>query len=348
LEPDQRASGAHGARPAAPSTALLDMVYAFELSRAVCVAAELGIADLLFDGPQTVDELAAATGTQPEPLFRLLRALASRGVFEQREDGRFAITALAEQLRRDAPGGSVYEYALYVGLPLVQRPWEELLSTLQTGRPSFERVFEASLFDYLASDAAAGKRFNDAMSSHTTRDALAVVDAYDFQAGKVVDVAGGHGALIEAVVAATAGATGVLFDRPQVIEGARERLGQGAVADRCQLVSGDMFESVPSGGDVYMLKRTLHDWEDDRAAVVLENCRRAMNEGGRILVIEMVVDPGAAGHMAKFYDLMMLVMIGGRERTEAEFERLFASAGLRLIRTIATGSPLSVLEAAAA
>lgn len=324
------------------------MVYAFELSRAICVAAELGIADLLSDGAQTIGELASATGTRPELLFRLLRALASRGVFEQREDGRFAITALAAPLRRDAPGGSVYEYALYVGQPLVQRPWEQLLSTLRTGEPAFERVFDASLFDYLASNPTASERFNDAMSSHTTRDALAVVDAYDFPSGTVVDVAGGHGALIEAVVAATPGATGVLFDRPHVIDGARERLRHSVVADRCRLVSGDMFQSVPAGGDVYMLKRALHDWEDDRAAAVLENCRHAMNEGGRILVIEMVVDPGAAGHMAKFYDLMMLVMIGGRERTEVEFERLFASAGLKLTRTIDTGSPLSVVEAALA
>jgi len=331
------------------STALLDMLYSFEVSRAICVAAELDVAELLAEGPRTVDELGAATGTQPPLLFRLLRALASCGVFEQRDDGRFAMTALAEPLRRDAAGGSIYGYARYVGQPFVQRPWEHLSLTLRTGQPAFERMFDASLFEHLASNPQAAERFNDAMSSHTTHDALAVVGAYAFpEAGTIVDVAGGHGALIEAILNETPAAAGILFDQPQVITGARDRLGDSAVADRCQFVSGDMFQSVPGGGDVYILKRTLHDWDDDHARVVLENCREAMRPGGRILVVEMIIDPGPGGHMAKFYDLMMLVIMGGRERTESEFGQLFASAGLKLSRTLQTGSPLSIMEGVAA
>lgn len=327
------------------SAALLDMIYSFEVSRAICTAAELGIADLLNDGPLTVEELAAATGADSVLLFRLLRALASRGVFEQRDDGRFALNALSEPLRREAAGGSVYAYARYIGRPFVQRPWEELASTLRTGEPGFERVFGAPMFDYLASNPEASEVFNDAMSSNTSRDSDAVVAAGGFSDREtIVDVAGGHGALIAGILAATPGASGVLFDLPHVISGARERLGFSGVADRCRLVEGDMFSSVPAGADTYILKRTLHDWEDDRAAVILCNCRRAMREDGRVLVVDMVVAPGPDGHVAKFYDLMMMVMLGGRERTESEFDRLFATAGLRRSRTIATNCPLSIVE----
>jgi ubiquinone/menaquinone biosynthesis C-methylase UbiE len=293
----------------------------------------------------TVTDLADATGTEPRMLFRLLRALASCGVFEQHDDGRFALNALAEPLRPEAAGGSAYRYALYVGQPLVQRPWEQLVSTLRTGRPAFEHVFEAPMFEYLASNPGANDLFNDAMSSNTSRDADAVVGACEFGDDEtIVDVAGGHGALLAAILAAAPEAGGVLFDLPHVLAGARETLRSRGVADRCRLVEGDMFESVPSGADTYILKRTLHDWEDDRAAVILANCARAMRDGGRVLVIDMIIPPGADGRLAKLYDLMMMVMLGGRERTEAEFDDLFAAAGLTRTRTIPTTCPLSIVE----
>jgi O-methyltransferase/methyltransferase family protein len=339
------------ARRAVANTELLDMLYAFELTRAICAAAELGIADLLVDGPRTVEQLADVTGTRPELLYRLLRALASRGIFEQSEhDGRqFALTELAESLLREGPGGTVHDYALYVGKPFLQRSWEQLVPTLRTGQPAFDLAHGLPLFEYLASEPSAAQSFNDAMTSHSRRDAEAVIDVYDFaDAGTIVDVAGGHGTLIAKILVAAPGAGGVLFDLPQVVSGARETLRTAGVADRCLLVEGDMFESVPVGGDIYTLKRALHDWSDEQAIAILRNCRAAMSEGGRVLVIEIVIDPGPGGHLAKFYDLMMMVVASGRERTEAEYAELFDAAGLRLARMIRTPGPLSVIEAVGA
>ena len=337
---------ADGARRAAANTALLDLLYSFELTRAICAAAELGIADLLADGPRTVEDLAALTGTRPQLLYRLLRALASRDIFRRLDDGRYAQTELGEALRREGPGGTVHAYALYIGQPFLQRSWEQLVPALRTGTPAFDLAHGRPLFEYIAQDAEAAASFNDAMSSHSGRDAEGVIDAYEFAAGEtIVDVAGGHGTLIAKILAAAPGTTGVLFDLPRVVSGAGEVLRAQGVADRCEVVAGDMFESVPAGGHVYMLKRALHDWTDEQATAILRNCRAAMNDRGRVLVIEMVVDPGPGGPPAKFYDLMMLVVASGRERTEAEYSQLFAAAGLRHTRTIPTIGPLSVIEA---
>lgn len=332
-------------RHAPASAQLLEMTVGFQVSRAISAAAELGIADLLAGGPRTVEELAEATGTRPPLLYRLLRALASCGIFAETGDGRFAMTPLAAPLRSDAPGGSVRDYAVFVGQPFVQRPWEELVWSLRTGRPGFDRVYGMSMFEHHSGNAEAGELFNNAMASHTSRETAAIVAAYDFGGlGTVVDVAGGHGGLIAAILAASPGTRGVLFDQPHVIAGARAALqGQGVVG-RCQLAGGDMFESVPPGGDAYIVKRVLHDWDDDRAVAILRSCARAMNDGGRVLVIDMVIPPGNDPHLGKFYDLTMLVNLGGRERTEPEFAELLAAAGLRITRVLPTQSPLSIVE----
>jgi hypothetical protein len=332
-------------RHAPASAQLLEMTAGFQVSRAISAAAELGLADLLAGGARTVEELAGATGTRPQLLYRLLRALASCGIFAETDGGRFAMTPLAEPLRSDAPGGSVRDYAVFVGQPFVQRPWEELVWSLRTGQPGFDRVYGMSMFEHHSGNAEAGELFNNAMASHTSRETAAIVAAYDFDGlGTVVDVAGGHGGLIAAILAASPGTEGVLFDQPYVIAGARAAVQEQGVAGRCQLAGGDMFASVPPGGDAYILKRVLHDWEDDRAAVILRNCGRAMNDGGRVLVIDMVIPPGNDPHLGKFYDLTMLVNLGGRERTEPEFAELLAAAGLRLTRVVPTQSPLSIVE----
>lgn len=334
------------AQPAGnPSTELIGMMLGFLESRAICVAAELGLADLLAGGARTVEELAAATATRPELLRRLLRTLASRGVFAEEPDGTFVLSARAEPLRSDAPA-SVRDYALFLGQPFVQRPWEELAGSLRTGQPGFDLLYRARLFEYLAANPADGAIFNNAMSSITSREADAVIAAYDFTAfGRIVDIAGGHGGLLTAVLASSPAATGVLFDLPQVIAIATGVIRDRGVAGRCELVSGDMFTAVPPGGDAYILKRTLHDWDDDRAAGILRNCRDAMNSGGRILIVDMVVPAGNEPHPSKHYDLMMMVMLGGRERTEEEFAALLAAAGLDLARIIPTRSPVSIIEA---
>jgi len=324
---------------------LIKMMLGFQLSRAIFVAAELGLADLLADGAQTVAELATATGTQPDMLRRLLRALAGCGIFAEEPDGRFALSALAGPLRSDAPGGSAREYARFLGQPFAQRPWEEMIGSLRTGRSGFELVYGATFFDYLAANPAERAVFAEAMSSNTSREADAVVAAYDFTGpGRIIDIAGGQGVLLAAILAASPEATGVLFDLPPVIA-ATKISSDSSVAARCELVSGDMFTAVPPGGDVYLLKRTVHDWHDDRAAALLRHCRDAMNEGGRILITEMVVPAGNEPHLAKHYDLTMMVMAGGVERTAEEYARLLGLAGLELARIIATRSPLSIIEA---
>jgi hypothetical protein len=336
-------------RRAPAGAELTEMILGFQVSRAICAAAELGLADLMAGGARTVAELAAATGTRPPMLYRLLRALASRGVFAEREDGRFALTALAEPLRSDAPGGSVREYALFAGQPFNQRPWEELLWALRTGRPAFDRAYGVPWFEYLSGHPGDGDLFNNAMSSRTSGETAAVVAAYDFAGlGTVVDVAGGHGGLLAAILAASPGTRGVLFEQPHVIAGARAVLDREGLAGRCELAGGDMFASVPPGGDAYIVKRTLHDWDDDRAATVLRNCARAMNDGGRVLVIETVIPPGNDPNLGKLYDLTMMVTLGGRERTEPEFAELLDVAGLRLTRVVPTPSPLSIVEASRA
>jgi hypothetical protein len=204
-------------------------------------------------------------------VFRLLRVLASRGVFEQLDDERFALNLLAEPLRRDAPGGSARAYARYVGAPFLQRPWENLVSVLRTGQPSFPAFHGVPIFEYLASDAETSALFNDAMSNHTSRDAGAVVASYDFTGGQtVVDVGGGHGALLAAILAASTDARGVLLERSHVLSGARGFLGAAGLTDRCRLVEGDMLESVPAAADIYVLKRVIHDWNDEEAGVILE------------------------------------------------------------------------------
>lgn len=339
-----------GHEPGVPASAeLMEMIFGFQRSHALYAAAKLGIADLLSDGARSVEELARATDTLAPFLYRLLRALAGVGVFEEHEDGRFAMTRLAEPLRSDAAGGSVRGYALLVGQPFAQRPWEELLTTMRTGQTAFDQMYGTSLFEFLAEHRDAGEIFSDAMTSNTSREADAIVEAYDFGAvGTVVDVAGGHGALLAAILDANAAARGVLLERPHVIAGAADFLRTRKAVDRCSLVEGDMFASVPAGGDAYVLKRVMHDWTDERALTILENCRRAMTADGRVLVIDLVIPAGNGAHPSKFYDLMMLVIAGGRERTEKQFAELFAAAGLTLTRIIPTRSPVAIVEAIAA
>jgi SAM-dependent methyltransferase len=326
--------------------ALMEMIFGFQPSRALCVAAELDIAEHLRDDAKTVDELARLTKTEGPLLYRLLRALAGIGVFAEEADGRFAMTALAEPLLRDAPGGSVHGYALLAGQAFAQRPWEELLPTLRGGPTPFERIYGKPLFEYLADHPEASAVFNHAMTSNTSREADAVAAAYDFaDTGTIVDVAGGQGALLATILRDNPRTRGVLVELPHVVSDARAALQAGELGDRCTVIEGDMFASLPAGGNAYLLKRVIHDWDDDQARVILENCRRAMAPGGRVLIIDQVIPAGNDPHPGKFYDLMMLLLLGGRERREDEFKQLVASAGLKLTTVVPTKSPVSIVEA---
>ena len=329
-----------------PMQGMLQMIMGFWVSRAVQVAAKLGLADLVAKEPKTVAELAAATGTHAPSLYRLMRALASVGVFAEQEDGRFASTPMAAMLETDAPVSLRAFVTSELG-EVHYKSWEELLHSVKTGEIAFDKVFGEPIWKYFATHPENARLFNQSMTDLTSMVEPAVVGAYDFKPFKrIVDVGGGHGSLISAILKNNPHLEGILYDAPQVMEGAQERMAARGLTDRCQLMAGDFFSSVPDGGDLYLMKHIIHDWDDEKCIEILKNCRRVMNEQGRVLVVDQVVPSGNAPSLGKFTDLLMLVMVGGKERTEEEFRKLFDAAGLKLTRIIQTPSPMSIIEGA--
>ncbi len=323
--------------------ALLRMMTGYWISKAIHVAAELGIADLVRDGPKTSEELATRCGADPQALYRLLRALASVGLFAGEDGRRFGLTPLAELLRSDVPG-SMRGLARMYGSEQYEA-WGGLLDSVRSGEPAFDAVFGTSYFDYLAGSPEAAGIFNEAMTGWTSQLAEAVVAAYQFDgSGAVVDVGGGHGLLLATILRAHPTSSGVLFDLPHVAASAEPLLRDAGVADRCSTVGGDFFESVPEGGAFYILAQILHDWDDERSRVILGNCRRAMLDDGKVLVVEQILPPANEPSLAKWLDLHMLVLLGGRERTEAEYAALLGDAGFELTRVVPTASGAGILE----
>lgn len=328
-----------------PAVQLMEMIFSPVPAQALSVAAKLGVADLLKDQAKSADELAQALGVQARPLYRLLRALASVGVFAEDQSGRFHLTPLAEPLRSDAPD-SVRDFAIYFGADWHRRVYGELGYSVQTGRPAFEKIHGKPFFDYLAENPAPAEDFNNAMTSHSASDSAAVANAYDFTGiNKLVDVGGGHGALLAAILANHPQMSGVLFDAPYVVAGVGAILAAHGVSGRCEVVGGDFFASVPAGGDAYIMRHIIHDWDDERALAILKNCHQAMTENGRLLVVEIVISEGNAPSLGKFLDLAMLVLVNSIERTAAEYSALFAQAGFKLTRILPTTSAHSVIEA---
>jgi SAM-dependent methyltransferase len=328
----------------APFLTLQDLIMGKWLAQAVGVAAKLGVADLLKDGPRSCEELADATQSNPTALYRVLRALASVGVFAEGDDGRFMLTPSAEFLRSDIPR-SLRAVATLGVEEWTWRPWGDLLGCVRSGGPAFERTFGMPAFDYLAKHPDAAAVFDEAMTGWSMQNSAAVAAAYDFSGiGTLMDVGGGHGYLLATILAANPSLKGVLYETPAVCEGARARLAAEGLADRCRVVEGDFFAEAPGGADACILKSVIHDWDDARATNVLRNCRRALGPGGRVLLAEMVVPPGNDPHPAKLIDLEMLVMVGGHERSEAQFRDLLAGAGFRLSRIVSTTSPTCVIE----
>lgn len=329
-----------------PRATLQQLVNGYQVSQAIHVAATLGIADLLADGERSCEELAAATSTHADSLNRLLRALAGVGVFEERAGARFALTPLSEQLRAGAQA-SLAGWAAFIGRPYYWDAWAELLHSVRTGESGFRHLHGISPWDYRQQHPEENDIFNRAMSDTMSapRVARGVATAYDFgRFGSVVDVGGGEGALLSAILAAHPGVRGVLFDLPHVVATARDVLERAGVGGRCEVVGGSFFDAVPAGVDVYVLKAVIHDWEDAEAKAILGRCRDAMPADGRVLVVERELAPANQGAAVKFSDLNMLVSPGGRERSRAEFEALFAAAGLQLAVALPAGAGLSVLE----
>ena len=327
----------------------MQLIWAFRASQALHVTATLGIADLLAAGPRTADDLARATGTHPRALYRLLRAVASVGVLTEGPAGEgtgglFALTDLGQFLRTDHPR-SVHGLAAFAASPTLWGTWQHLRHSVATGEPAFRHLHGVDIWTYREQHPDEGAAFDAAMTSLSLQQRDAVVAGYDFSGARtVVDVAGGHGALLAAILAANPQARGVLFDQPHVVAGAAPLLRAAGVAGRCGVVGGSMFEAVPEGGDVYLLKLIVHDWDDAQATAILRTCRRAMAPAARLVVVEAVLAAGDAPDPGKFRDLHMLVVPGGQERTAAEFAALYEAAGLRLTRVLPTPAGVSLIE----
>ena len=339
-------AGHESPRPQQPAARMVQMLNAQILAQALYVAAQLGVADLLAGGRRSADELAGATGTHGPSLHRLLRMLAGEGVFREEREGEFALTPLGGTLRTDSPD-SVRDRALYLAAPEVWAAWGEMRHSIVTGEAAFERLHGAPFYAYMAGHPQVGAHFNRWMTRSSELDNAAVVASYDFSPFRtVVDVGGGQGATLAAILRAYPSARGVLLDLPAVVEQAAP-LRDPELAGRCEIIGGDMVRAVPPGGDAYVIKMVFTGEHDDRSVAVLGNCVEAMAEGGRIVVVDIVMPSGDEPHPARAMDLLMLTLFRGRIRTEAEFRALFAAAGVNLTRVIPTGSisnPMSILE----
>jgi hypothetical protein len=332
-----------------PGVQMMQLATGYFVSRALHVAAELGLADRLAEGPHDAATLAAATGTHAPSLYRLLRALAATGVFEHREDDTFALTPLGATLRDGEPG-SVKAGVMMFHQPMFWRSWEALAHSVRTGEPALDHVFGAPVFEYLAAHPEAARRYDGGMTGLNAALLPAIVAAYDFgRFGRVVDVAGGHGSLLAAVLERVPHAEGVLLDLPHVAAVARETFAARGFGGRAQVVAGSMFETVPARGDAYLLKWILHDWDDAACGAILARIRAAAPAHARLLVVERVLPERATASLPvrtmMMADLLMMIHLTGRERTEAEFRALLDGAGWRLVRVIPTGCPLSIIEA---
>jgi len=312
-------------------------------TQAIYVAAELGIADFLIDGPRTVEELAECTDTNGDALYRVLRALASAGVFAEDEDCRFSLTPISEHLRSDVLN-SLRAFGIMAGAEFYQS-WGSLLYSVQTGRQGFDKTFGRPFFQYMTEHPDRHAVYDAAMMVHGIAETEPMLDAYDFSAFEtVIDVGGGNGLMLAAILNRYPSVKGILFDLPAVVDRAKETISDLDLSDRCRIVGGDFFTSVPSA-DVYVLRHIIHDWDDDDAVSILRNCRNAMNPEGRILLVETVIPPTNEPCFGKWLDLMMLI-VGGRERTEEQYRRLLTRAGLGLNRIISTAHEISIIEAA--
>jgi hypothetical protein len=315
------------------------------VSSALQVVTRLQVADHLADGPRSIDELASATGTHADALYRVLRALASVGVFEEISPRRFGLNQPSELLRRDIPGPR--SMVLWMTDPFHFKVYAEALYSVQTGRPAVEKTHGMPVFECFSRDPELSEVFNDAMTTLSAMVIPAVLDTYDFSdAGVLVDIAGGHGRVLLSILEKHPQVSGVLFDLDHVIAGARPKIAAAGLEDRCRTESGDFFKTVPEG-DTYVMKHIIHDWDDERAIQILRNIRTAMKgrPDGRVVLIESVLPPGNSPDFGKLIDVEMLLLPGGRERTADEFRALFGKAGFEMTRIIPNGSPLSAIEA---
>jgi O-methyltransferase domain len=319
---------------------LLELIQMRLISEAIHVVAALGVADLLADAPKSVEQMAEVTGASPPSLRRVMRALASFGVFSQDSAGRFALAPLGEFLKRDVVG-TLHGAALFFGGETGTSTLRLFLESVKTGRSAIQNLTSGQrCFKWLRSDPELDKLFNSVMTSFATLHITGLLEAYDFSAvTKLVDVGGGHGKILSEILTANPSMRGVLLDMPHAFEGGQRTIAQAGLADRCEVVSGDFFVSVPAGADAYLLSRVIHDWDDDKAVAILKVVRGAIAPHGRLILLETMLRPDENTVYPLLSDLNMLLLTGGCERTEEEYRAVYRSAGFELTKTVATGSP---------
>ena len=324
-----------------PTAQLLGLAAGFGICQALIVAARLGVADLLGDATKSAVAIAPAVGAEPQPLYRLMRALASVGVFAEDGQRAFRNTPASAKLMTGAPG-SLRGFFMLVGSEEFRGAWGELGHSIKTGKAAFDHVFGGPLFDYLGKNPGTARIFDEAMAGRSAAEIDALLAAYDFStAGHLVDVGGGNGTLLAAILTKYPQLDGTVFDLPHVVEAAQQVKSQ---QPRLRFAGGSFFTDVPVAGDTYLLKKVIHDWDDESARRILERCRAAMSPRSRLLLIESIVPASGAPTFLTFLDLWMLVFAGGRERTEEEYRTLLRSAGLSLSKVVPTGSPVNVIE----
>jgi len=325
--------------------AMLEMIIATWTSQAITAAAQLGVADALAEGPLTIDELAVRVGADVDALRRLLRALISRGVFRRRSDGRYVLNDLADTLRSSAPVSTAWAAQFYGSREQRER-WTMLVDSIRTGQSIVPVLHGMNSFEYFAEKPDLAELFNRTMTSISELTDEAVVAGYDFGCyPTIVDVGGGHGALLAAILATAPASRGVLYDQAQVLASAPSLLRKHKVADRVRVEAGSFFDSVPVGGDVYVLKNIIHDWPDEKAVQILRNVRAAVGPHAAVLLVELVIPDHDRDFPGKWADLEMLLNLSARERTAAEYRNLLSQAGFRMTRVVQTASPLSLVKA---
>ena len=328
-----------------PQEVLMQMITGYWVSSAVYVAAKLALPDKVASGPRPIDELADETSTHAPSLYRLMRALASLGIFDESSPRTFKLGPLGQFLRTGGPG-SMRSMALFQGAVPHRQAWNGLLHAVTTGDNGFEKVHGKGIFEFFKEDKEYSEAFNGAMTDLSFGETAALLDIYDFSGiDTLVDVGGGHGYLLTSILKKYPKMKGIVADLDHVVKGAEAAIKEGGLNDRCTTSAGSFFESVPAG-DAYISKHILHDWSNEKCVTILENMRKNMTGDGKVLIIDAVIPPGNAPHPAKMLDLEMLnVCPGGKERTEDEFKELFSQAGLSLVRVIPTPSLTSVIEA---
>ena len=324
--------------------AVREMIHGCLATQLIYVAAELGLADLLAQGPRTGEDLARAVGAEPGALYRVLRALESIGIFAENDDGRFAMTARGAVLQKDAEG-SLHGVALLWG-EVFWQPFGDLLHSVKTGQTAIEKQRGMGFYDHLERDPRAAEIFVTGIAGLSELRGHEVAAVYDFSGvQKLVDVGGGNGSFLAAILQAYPHLLGVVLELPEVARRAREHVAGLPGGSRCQVVAGDFFDAVPRGADAYIVKGVIHNWEDERAVAILGNCRRAMSDDGTLLLVERVVAPGRQGRLAKFKDITMLAITGGVERTAAELVSLLDAAGFSLVRELPLDLDMAILVA---